>query len=151
MNRHTALALRLLLTTLTVAGLAIDAYIHFDLAANYDAIKTSTLSQGDLFRAESVVAIAAAVAVLVRPRRYTALIAVLVAVSALGALLLYRYQDIAAHGPIPSMYEPVWYPEKTLAAYAEAAASLAALGLFLTIRVHRGHAAGSGPEDEARQ
>jgi hypothetical protein len=65
-------AARAVLTLLVVAGLAVDAYVHFDLASSYDAIKTSTLSQGDLFRAEAVAAIVVGVALLVRPRRYTA-------------------------------------------------------------------------------
>jgi hypothetical protein len=126
-------AARFGLSVLAAAGLIVDAYIHFDLAANYDAIKTSTLSQGDLFRAEGVVALLAAIAVVARPRRYTAAIALVVAGSALAALLVYRYDNVSAIGPIPAMYEPVWFTEKTIAAVAEAVATLAAAAAFVAI------------------
>jgi hypothetical protein len=125
--------LRLLLSAIAALGLAIDAYIHLDLASNYDAIRTSTLSQGDLFRIEGGAAVLAAVAVLLRPRRYTALFAFVVAAAGITAVLIYRYVDIKGFGPIPSMYEPVWYTEKTRSAYAEGAATLASaalLGMF---------------------
>jgi hypothetical protein len=123
---------RLVLSVVAAAGLIVDAYVHFDLASNYDAIKTSTLSQGDLFRAEAVVAILAAIAVVVRPRRYTAAVALVVAASGLAALLVYRYNNISAIGPIPAMYEPVWFTEKTVTAVAEAVATLAAALALVT-------------------
>lgn len=135
MNPRSALVVRLVLTAVAVVGLALDAYVHFDLASNYDAIKTTTLSQGDLFRAEGVLAVLAAVAVIVRPRRYTALLALLVAGSALAVLLIYRYVNVKAFGPIPSMYEPVWFTEKTVSAYAEGVASLAAAALLGVVHV----------------
>jgi hypothetical protein len=34
-------------------------------------------------------------------------------------VLLYRYVDVGSIGPIPNMYEPVWFGEKTHSAYAE--------------------------------
>jgi methionine synthase II (cobalamin-independent) len=51
------IAVRTVLTVIVAAGLAIDAYVHLDLASTYDVVKTSTLSQGDLFRVEAVLAI----------------------------------------------------------------------------------------------
>ena len=128
------LLIRIVLIVVVVAGLTIDAYVHFDLAGNYRLIKTSTLSQADLFRAEGVVAIIAALLLAVRPRRYTAAIAALVAGSALLVLLVYRYNDIGQFGPIPSMYEPIWYTRKTVSAYAEGAALLAAVLLLFVPR-----------------
>jgi hypothetical protein len=124
-------AVRIVLIAIVVAGLAVDAYVHFDLASSYDPVKTSTLSQGDLFRAQSVVAILAALLLIVHPRRWTAAVAAVVAGSALAAVLTYRYVDIGRIGPIPSMYEAIWYTEKTLSAIAEAAAFVAALVLLL--------------------
>jgi hypothetical protein len=124
-------AIRWFLIGLVVAGLAIDAYVHFDLAGNYAPIKTSTLSQADLFRAEAVVSIVAAVALLARPRRYTAALALVIAGSALVVLLVYRYHNISAFGPIPAMYEPVWFREKVVAAIAEAVATLASALLLV--------------------
>ena len=123
-------AVRIVLIVIVVAGLAIDAYVHFDLAKAYSPVKTSTLSQGDLFRAQSVVAILSALMLIVRPRRWSAAIAAVVAGSALAAVLVYRYVDIGRIGPIPSMYEASWYTEKTISAIAEAAAFLAAVVLL---------------------
>ena len=57
--------------------------------------------------------------------------------SALAAVLLYRYVDVGALGPLPDMYENTWQvPGKLLSAFAEATAVvLATLGLF----THRKH------------
>ena len=79
-----------------------------------------------LFWVQGAVAAVVAILVLVRPRRVPYLIAFLVAASALGAVLLYRYVDIGAIGPLPDMYEPVWYTEKVVTTVAEAVATLAA-------------------------
>jgi hypothetical protein len=135
-------AARWALIVLTVAGLAIDVYVHFDLASTYDFVKTSTISQGDLFRAESVVAIIAAVALVLRPRRYTAAFAAVVAGGGAAALLVYRYYDIGKLGPIPSMYEPIWYPEKTSAAIAEIVATGTALGVLVLEHLRRAEVSG---------
>jgi hypothetical protein len=116
-------------------GLGVDARIHLRLASAYDAVRTSTLSQGDLFRAESVAAILAAVLILVRPRVWTGSLAGLVAAGGLGALLLYRFVDVGRIGPLPSMYEPAWYPDKTNSAIGMAVALVAAL---LVIALRRG-------------
>jgi hypothetical protein len=123
-------AVRIALIVVVAAGLAVDAYVHFDLAGTYDPVKTSTLSQGDLFRAQGVVAILAALLLIVRPRRWTAAIAAVAAGSALAAVLVYRYVDIGQIGPIPSMYEASWYTEKTITAIAEAAAFVGAVALL---------------------
>ena len=63
--------------------------------------------------------------------------ALAVAASALAAVLLCRYVDVGALGPLPDMYENTWQvPGKLLSAVAEAAAVvLATLGLF----IHRKH------------
>jgi hypothetical protein len=115
-----------------VAGLAVDAYVHLDLASAFKNVKTSTLSEADLFRLESIAAIVAAVALLVRPRRYTAGFAFLVAAAGTAAVVVYRYVNVGKFGPIPSMYDPFWAPaEKNISAIAEALATVAALALFV--------------------
>lgn len=120
----------LMLRLLVAAGLAVDAYVHADLAPVYDGIHGS-ISQGDLFRIEAGAAVAAALIVLVAGRRAGFGLAFVVSASALAALLLYRYVDVGRLGPLPNMYEPSWFPEKRLAAVAEAAASvLSAVGLL---------------------
>ncbi|MFL6161810.1 MAG: hypothetical protein ACJ74U_06235 [Jatrophihabitantaceae bacterium] len=124
--------MRIALTVIVVVGLAVDAYVHFHLASAFKHNKTSTLSETDLFRAEAVAAIVAALALLLRPRRYTAAFAFLVAAAGLVAVLVYRYVDIGAFGPVPNMYDPYWLPtEKWLSAVAEGVAALAALALLV--------------------
>ena len=111
------------LRLVTAAGLAVDAWVHADLVARYDLnVGSSGLSQGDLFRVEAIVSVAAALALLLTGRLAAWLLAWLVAASALAGLLLYRYHDPGAIGPLPDMYEPLWFPEKSLAGLAEAVA-----------------------------
>ena len=115
------------LTIIVVVGLAIDAYVHLHLASAFAHVKTSTLSQADLFRVEAAAAIIAAVALLVRRSRLTVGFAFLVAAAGLVAVVLYRYVNVGTIGPIPNMYDPYWAPaEKTLSVIAEAAAAVAA-------------------------
>jgi len=118
------------------AALGIDAAVHWRNASAYDAV-AATVSQGELFRAEAAVAVVVGLLVLVRPRPSSWLAALLVAASALGAVLLYRYVDLGALGPLPDLYENTWQvPGKLLSAYAEGAAVvLAGLGL-LSHRTH---------------
>jgi hypothetical protein len=126
-----------ILIGVAVVGLAVDAYVHLDLASAFEHVKTSTLSQADLFRVEAAAAIVAALGLLIRPRRYTAALAFLVAAAGTIAVVLYRYVDVGAFGPVPNMYDPYWQPTgKWLSAIAEAAAAIAAAALFLML--HRG-------------
>src|SRR3954447_14195824 len=89
-------ATRVTLVVVAVVGLAVDAYVHLNLASAFAHVKTSTLSQADLFRVDAVAAIVAAVALAVRPRRYTAAFACLVAAAGFVAVVLYRYVDVGA-------------------------------------------------------
>lgn len=116
----------------TAAGLAIDAYVHLDLAHLY-AEGGGTINEGVLFRAEAVVASLVAVAIIAAGRRVCYLAGLVVAASALAAMLVSRYIDIGQLGPFPDLYDPAWYPEKLLAAYAEGAAAATALaGAIMT-------------------
>lgn len=127
----------LILRLLVVAGLAVDAYVHFHLAG--DVGSHGVLSEGRLFWIQGVVAALVAVLVLIRARRPSYVIAFLVAGSALGAVLLYRYVDVGSLGPLPNMYEPVWYGEKVLTTIAEAVATVAAaLGIWYVSTRPRG-------------
>jgi hypothetical protein len=115
-----------IIRAVTAAGLAIDAYVHFDLAALY-AEAGGTINEGVLFRIEAAAALVAAVAVLVIGRRVCYLAGLAVAGSALTAMLVSRYVDLGQLDPFPDLYDPVWFPEKLLAAYAEGAAFVTAL------------------------
>lgn len=117
----------LLLRLVTVAGLVIDAVIHLQLAPVYQLAAPGGIGQGNLFRVEAVLALVTALFLLVRPSRTTHAAAFAVAAGGLAAVLLYRYVDIPAVGPIPAMYEPLWFVKKTVTAVAEAVATIGAL------------------------
>ena len=116
----------------TAVGLVIDAYIHLHLAPLY-AEGGGAINEGVLFRAEAAAALLVAAAIIAVGRRVCYLAGLLVAASALATMLVSRYIDLGQIGPFPDLYDPAWYPEKLLAAYAEGAAAAAALaGVILT-------------------
>jgi hypothetical protein len=125
-----------LLRGCTAAALITDAVVHLKDAVLYDAATQALLSQGQLFRIQAVVAIVAAAAVLVWPRRLAWAIAFLVAAGAVGAVVLYTYVNVGSFAGLPDMYEPSWGPPgKLLSAIAEGAAALLALaGLAWSVR-----------------
>jgi hypothetical protein len=116
----------------TAAGLAIDAYVHLHLASLY-AEGGGAINEGVLFRAEAAVALLVTAAIIATGRRVCYLAGLAVAASALAVMLVSRYIDLGQIGPFPDLYDPVWYPEKLLAAYAEGAATVTALaGVIMT-------------------
>jgi hypothetical protein len=131
-----------LLGVATAASLAIDSYVHAHDAAFYDAVRTSVISQGTLFRLEAAVAAVIAVALIIRPSWVWFAGALIVAASAFGAVVLYQYVDVGTLGPLPNMYEPTWaLPGKSASAWAEGAGViLAAAGLLTTRARTRGQA-----------
>jgi hypothetical protein len=149
MNARAWLVIRSGLTAVVIAALAIDAYVHIHLASSYDAVGSGLVTQGNLFRMEAALAIVAAVALLVRPRWYTALSAFAVSIGGVGAVLLYTYVDVGAVGPFPDMYEPVWFPEKTWSAWGEGIGAFAALLVFIGMRIHAAHRSESVAADES--
>ena len=115
------------LRVVTAAALGIDAYVHVHDARYYDAAGGGAITQGDLFRIEAAGAAVTALVLLAWWHRAAWLLALGVAASALGALLLYRYVDVGVLGPLPDMYEPTWaVPGKSPAAWAEGVAVLTA-------------------------
>jgi len=141
MSARNRVAIQWTLIALVVLGLAIDAFVHFDLASAFKNNKTSTVSEATLFRVEAVIALIAAAALLIWPRRLTAGFAFLVAAGSTAAVLLYRYVDVGALGPLPNMYDPYWEPTgKWLSAIGEVVAAVCGLALFAIL--HR--AAGRG-------
>jgi hypothetical protein len=117
----------------TALALFIDAGVHIHLAPGYQAASPGGIGQGNLFLLESAAAVLAALWVLIRGSRASFALALVVALSAFVAVVLYRYVDIPALGPFPAMYEPVWFFEKSLSAVAEGTgALLAAVGLVRT-------------------
>ncbi|MFE3600929.1 hypothetical protein ACFXP3_20980 [Streptomyces sp. NPDC059096] len=130
-RRRTLGPLRTVARVLAAAGLAVDAYLHAHLADRYDAVSAG-IGQGDLFRAEAALAALAALLVLVWRRIPGDAFAWLVAAGGLALLLVYRYVDVGTLGPVPNMYEPVWYGQKRLTVVAQAVAVLATIFLLCT-------------------
>ncbi len=125
---------RWLLTAITAAGLGVDAYVHWTLAANFDSLTgpgSLQISQGQLFRLEAILALVALVLLLVTRHRLAAGFALLVAAGGVGAVLFFAYVDVGSLGPLPDMYDPAWYTGKTVSALAEGAAAVGALCLLL--------------------
>jgi hypothetical protein len=113
-------------------ALAVDAIVHVRMAADYQLAAPGGIGQGNLFRIEAAVAVAVGLYVLFIGSRTAFTAAFLVTASALAAVLVYRYIDVPSIGPIPSMYEPLWFFQKSLSAVAEGAgALLAASGVVL--------------------
>jgi hypothetical protein len=121
----------------TAAALVIDAVVHLQDAHFYDvSVGSFLLTEGQLFRVQAGVAIAGALLVLVWPRWPSWLFALLVAGSAVTAVVTYTYVNIGPIGGLlPNMYEPSWGPpDKVFSAYAEGAGALLALaGLVYTL------------------
>jgi hypothetical protein len=131
--RASSSASRRLLAVVVAVGLGVDAYVHWQLAPGFDGIQSTAsphISQGGLFRLEAALAVIAMLLVLLTRHRFGAVVALLVAAGGLGALMLYAYVDVGALGPLPNMYDPFWYPEKTISAIAEALAAVGALALL---------------------
>ena len=124
-------AVRTLLVAVVIVGLAVDAWVHLSLASNYDGMRSTLLSEGDLFRTEGAAAILSAALLLARPRRYVAALALVVAAGGLAAVLVYTYVDVGAFGPFPDMYEPAWYAKKSQSAWGEGAAAFSAMTLVV--------------------
>ena len=115
------------LRIVAATGLALDAYVHADLAGQYAG--GGGLDERTLFlMASGLAGVAALMLVLVR-RRWAVFVALAVAAGAVAAVLVLRYVDLGALGPLPDLYEPVWYPEKTASAVAEGSAVLALVAL----------------------
>src|SRR5439155_476941 len=104
------------------ASLAISAYVHLHLAHLYTSLG-DTISMGDLFYAQGVVAALVAIWLLVTGMRIAWWVASVVGAASLGAVMLYRYVDVGAIGPLPNMYDASWQPspDKLLSAVVEAA------------------------------
>ncbi|TDC67942.1 hypothetical protein E1200_13270 [Actinomadura sp. GC306] len=130
----------IVLRLLVAAGLAVDAVIHWRFAPDMAPGPNSpsgTIAGDDLFYAQAIAAAVAAVLVLVWARRWTYALAFLVAASAAGAVLLYYFVDFGQLGPIPRMYDPSWYADKTISLAGELVAAVAALIGFFTVRRSR--------------
>jgi len=123
---------RIPLRIVVAAALGIDAIVHLMLAANYQQASPGGIGAGTLFRLEAAAAILTGIYVLLRGSRPAFTAAFIVTLSALTAVLLYRYVNVPQIGPIPAMYEPTWYFAKTTTAIAEAVGALLSAAALTT-------------------
>jgi hypothetical protein len=121
---------------IAVAGLAIDAYVHLNLASTYSEAQ-APINEGVLFRAEAVLALITVIALTISRRRLPFVLGLAVSASALTLILVTRYVDIGPLGPFPNLYDPVWYPEKLWAAGGEAGAAVASVTGILLLGIRR--------------
>lgn len=131
MSQPRARILAILLRILVAACLLIDAVVHLHLASRYQLAQPNGIGEGTLFRVEGALALIAGVYVLLRASRPAYALAAVVALGGVAAVLLYRYVNVPAVGPIPAMYEPIWFFSKTLSAVAEVIGGLVAAVAFV--------------------
>lgn len=116
------------------AGLLVSAVVHVQLAPGYQQAAPGGIGQGTLFLVQASAAVLAAVLVLFRGSRAAFATAALVGLSSLAAVVLYRYVQVPAVGPLPSMYEPVWYAAKVISAVAEGVGGVLAVAGYALLR-----------------
>lgn len=126
--------LRITLRIITAAALAGSGYLHLHLAARYAPIRTSTLSQQDVFVLQAVLAFVVAGLLLLWGRRPAVIAALLLGAGTLAAILTYRYVNVGTLGPLPDMYEPIWYTQKTVTVYLDALTTVGAIALLFARR-----------------
>lgn len=135
----------IVLRVLAAAGLAVSAWIHIDLAHLYKSLG-DTITQADLFYAQGAVAAAVALWLLVTGMRTAWWAAALVGAGSFAAVMVYRYVDVGAIGPIPNMHDASWLPspDKAISAVAEAAVVVLWL-LYETVSAARARQAARAP------
>lgn len=122
---------------LAAAGLLASGLLHLDLASDFDFVGDD-IRAGTLFRVQGVVAIAVALWLLVRRRdRLPAAAALAVAAGSFAALVLSTYVRVPALGPLPELYEPIWYARKVASAVAAAVAAVAAAAVLARLQRRR--------------
>ena len=136
-GRHNRRVPELASRVVVAVALAVDAVVHLRLASGYQQSAPGGIGAGTLFRVEATAAVVVALWVLWRGSRGAYAAALLTGLSALAAVVLYRYVDVPAVGPIPAMYEPVWFFQKSLSAVAEGAAAAVSAGLVFTFRARK--------------
>lgn len=87
---------------MVVGALAVEAYLHVDLAEAMQLAAPHGIGGGTLFYIHAGIALVAAILLLVTGSRFGYAVAGLAALSALVPVLLYSFVNVPALGPIPS-------------------------------------------------
>lgn len=119
---------------LVAAALAVSGWLHLDLADIFDVVGEQ-ITLGALFRAQGVAALLVAIWLLVARRSWLPeLAALLVGLPSAVAVVLSVYVRVPAIGPLPEVYEPIWYAEKVASAITAGLAAAGAAGLLAVRR-----------------
>lgn len=130
------------LRLLGAAALGVSAYVHLRIALERPPLYADgQVTLSGMFILQGLAALAVVAWVLVRGDRLAWLAFGVVALASLVALVLSVYVQIPAVGPFPTLYEPLWYPDKYLAAASAAAAVAVAVIAVLLLRRPRGRTA----------
>lgn len=110
---------RVALRVLAAAALGVSAYVHLHLAHRYGY--PGTISGETVFRVQGITAAVIAVALLATGNKWVWMAAALIGLASFAAVMLYRYVDVGAIGPLPNMNDATWKPtpDKPLSAVAE--------------------------------
>ena len=114
------MVLRRVLRLAAVVALAVSAWVHLVLAPVH-ARDAPAISLGHLFYVQGALAAAVAVWLLVQDRPAPWLAGLVLMAASLVAVLQSVTAQVDLPGPLPVLYEPLWYFRKTLSAVAEAA------------------------------
>lgn len=125
-SRGTGMQRALLPRIAAAVALAVSAYVHVDLALGRPWVADGQVTLAGLFIGDAVAAAVTGLWVLVQGSRLAWLVAGLVALVSALALLVTTYVQVPAVGPLPSIYDPLWYPDKSVAFAAAAVASVIA-------------------------
>lgn len=122
-------------TGLLAVALLVNAAIHLRLAAPFDAVAGTIVTQGDLFRIQAVSNIVAIAVVVIARRRWADALALVIAAGGAALIVVTALVplDLTAIG-LPLLFEPAYYPDKTYALVAQLVAVAAATALILLRR-----------------
>lgn len=127
----------LLLRLLVVIGFAVSALVHLSLAGS-PWVAGGELTLSALFVADAATLLLVGAWILVRPSPVAWAIAVVAGLSSLLPLLVSTYVRVPGPGPLPALYEPVWYAEKAVAAVAAGVAATGSAVALVLARRRRG-------------
>jgi NO-binding membrane sensor protein with MHYT domain len=116
-------------------ALGFSAYLHFKIASNDRPLfEDGGVRLSGLFVAQAIAATLVSLWVLAQGIRLAWLAFGAVAIASLVAVVMSTYVEIPAIGPLPKIYDPVWYDDKVLAAVSAGIASLVAVVALATAR-----------------
>ena len=120
---------------LLAVALIVNAVIHLRLAAPFDAVAGTIVTQGDLFRIQAVSNIVAIAVLVIARRRWADALALVIAAGGAALIVVTALVplDLTAIG-LPYLFEPAYYPDKTYALVAQLVAVAAATALILLRR-----------------